>query len=90
MVSGMTVNIVWNRRQTESEKMKYDPEKPLGIQMLDYVHHMREEGKRGESKEEYEKRIFAKVRSGKPLTAEEMNYLAELIRICIGKHLERR
>lgn len=72
----MAVNIVWNRRQIKEEKMEYDPEKPLGIQMMDYVHHLQEEGNRGESKEEYEKRIFAKVRSGKPLTPAEMNYLA--------------
>lgn len=48
----------------------------IGEQIMNYIHSMKEEGQRGESKEEYEARIYAKVQSGKKLTADEMNYLA--------------
>lgn len=73
----MAVNIMWNRKPEENGKMKYDSEKPLGIQMLDYIRHMQAGGKSEESKKEYERKILAKVRSGQPLTPAEMSYLAQ-------------
>lgn len=48
----------------------------IGQQLLNYVHSMREEGLRGETKEEYERRVYAKAMSGQKLTPDEMNYLS--------------
>ena len=48
----------------------------IGQQIMDYVHSMREEGLRGETKEEYEQRIYAKAQSGQKLTPDEMSFLA--------------
>lgn len=48
----------------------------IGQQIMDYVHSMREEGRRGETKEEYEQRIYAKVQSGQKLSPDEMSFLA--------------
>lgn len=71
----MTVNIRWNRKQ-EQEMTPFDPEKSIGQQIMDSVHSMMEEKSRGETKEEYAARVYAKVRSGKKLTPDEMNFLA--------------
>lgn len=48
----------------------------IGQQLMEYVHSMREEGLRGETKEDYAKRVYAKAQSGKKLTPDEMNFLA--------------
>lgn len=48
-----------------------------GRQLMEYVSNIQEEGRRGESKEQYEQRISAKLRLGKKLTADEMDYLAK-------------
>lgn len=48
----------------------------IGQQIMNYVHSMREEGVRGETKEEYERRVYAKAMSGQKLTPDEMNYLS--------------
>lgn len=49
---------------------------PIGEQIMDYIHHMREEDKTGESKGAYAARIYAKIRSGQKLTLDELSYLA--------------
>lgn len=72
----MAVNIYWDRKQQKASKMEYDPEKPLGQQLMNSIHRMREEGMYSESKEDYQRRIYAKVQAGKELTADEMSYLA--------------
>lgn len=72
----MAVNIYWDRKQQKASRMEYDPEKPLGQQLMSSIRRMREEGMRSESKEDYQRRIYAKVQAGKELTADEMSYLA--------------
>lgn len=51
-------------------------QKPINEQVLEWYHSMREEGKTGETKEEYEARVCAKVQMGKKLTVEELRFLA--------------
>lgn len=48
----------------------------IGRQLTEYVHSLREEGLHGETKEEYERRVYAKAMAGQKLTPDEMNYLA--------------
>ena len=50
--------------------------RPVNEQVLEWYYHMREEGRTGETKEEYEARIYAKVQAGKELTVEELRFLA--------------
>lgn len=70
----MTVNIKWDYKEMKTGKET----EPLSIneQMLECVYHMREEGRDGETKKEYEARIYAKVQMGKKLTPDELSFLA--------------
>lgn len=49
---------------------------PIGQQLMEYARSIREEGKRGETKEAYAARVYAKARSGQKLTPDEMSFLA--------------
>lgn len=73
----MAVNIYWDRKQQNTLKKEYDPKKPLGQQLMEAIHSSREAGMKSESKEDYLRRIYAKIQAGKELTADEMSYLAK-------------
>ncbi len=49
---------------------------PVEQRLMEYVRSIKEEGMRGESKEAYASRVYAKARSGQRLTPDEMNFLA--------------
>lgn len=49
---------------------------PIGQQLMEYARFIREEGQRGETKEAYAARVYAKARSGQKLTPDEMSFLA--------------
>ncbi len=49
---------------------------PIEQQLMEYARSIREEGLRGETKEAYAARVYAKARSGQKLTADEMSFLA--------------
>ena len=69
------------------EQREMKESKTIGQQMADYVYRMQEEGRRGESKEQYEQRIYAKIESGQKLTPDELNYLARTNPIMYQKAL---
>lgn len=48
----------------------------IGQQVMEYMRSIREEGQRGETKEAYAARVYAKARSGQRLTPDEMSFLA--------------
>lgn len=50
--------------------------RPVNEQMFEYYCKMREEGRRGESEEQYASRIYAKLQMGEELTVDEMRFLA--------------
>ena len=80
MAMEMNTNIKWNRKDEGSclqgAAGKEGGQLSVNRQMMECFYRMREEGRRGESKEQYEARIYAKVQMGKELTAEEMSFLA--------------
>ena len=49
---------------------------PIEQQLMEYARSIREEAQRGETKEAYAARVYAKARSGQKLTADEMSFLA--------------
>lgn len=49
---------------------------PIGQQLMEYARSIREEAQRGETKEAYAARVYAKARSGQKLTPDEMSFLA--------------
>lgn len=77
----MTGNIGWNRNEMNQYAGKEEPAGngktpvPVNEQMLEWYYSMREEGRTGETKEQYEARIYAKVQAGKELTIEELRFL---------------
>ena len=82
----MTPDIGWNRKESAEYPQsglgnnnadgKRAEARPVNEQVLEWYYHMREEGRTGETKEEYEARIYAKVQAGKELTVEELRFLA--------------
>ena len=77
----MTGNIGWNGRETggysgqEEAAGKGKTQVPINEQMLEWYYSMREEGRTGETKEQYAARVYAKLEAGKELTVEEMRFL---------------
>ncbi len=77
----MAGNIGWNNSGMEQhfrgEEVRRNAaeSKPVNEQMLEWYYSMREEGKTGETKEEYASRVYAKVQAGKKLTIEELRFL---------------
>lgn len=76
----MAGNIGWDggmeqHFRGEEVKRNMTEPKPVNEQMLEWYYSMREEGKTGETKEEYASRVYAKVQAGKKLTVEELRFL---------------
>lgn len=77
----MAANMIWNLKgmggygRKEEAAGKEAASVPINEQMLEWYYHMREEGKTGETKEEYAARVYAKVQAGKELTIEELRFL---------------
>ena len=81
------MNTMLKKENTASDAM-------LGQQLMAYARSLQEEGQRGESKEAYAARVYAKARSGQKLTPEEMSFLArtnpELYRKVLRAQMLRR
>lgn len=81
MAMEMSANIGRDRQgaggwQQKAASGKEGGQIPVNQQMLEWYYRMREEGRRGESKEEYAARVYAKLQMGKELTPDELSFLA--------------
>lgn len=65
-----------NRNAIVQETVGDEYKAPIGQQVMEYMRSIREEGQRGETKEAYAARVYAKARSGQRLTPDEMSFLA--------------
>lgn len=74
----MTGNIGWNGKETggyQETAGKGKTPVPVNEQMLEWYYSMREEGRTGETKEQYAARVYAKLEAGRELTIEELRFL---------------
>ena len=71
------MNLAWNGYKGNNGAQGVGKsEVPVEQQLLEYARSIREEGRRGETKETYASRIYAKARAGQKLTPDEMSFLA--------------
>ncbi len=72
----MDTNMMGKRKTAASDMPGGKQQVPIEQQLMEYARSIREEGRRGETKEAYAARIYAKARSGQRLTPDEMSFLA--------------
>lgn len=72
----MTTNVTGKEKKAVQGMAGEKQQMPIGQQLMEYARSIREEGQRGETKEAYAARVYAKARSGQKLTADEMRFLA--------------
>lgn len=88
------MNLMLNGKENGWRSGKEEYKAPIEQQLMEYVRSMKEEGQRGETKEAYASRVYAKARSGQRLTPDEMNFLArtnpELYRKVLRAQMMRR
>lgn len=70
------MSLMLNKNAFVQETSQEEYKASAGQQIMEYVRSIREEGQRGETKERYAARVYAKARSGQRLTPDEMNFLA--------------
>ncbi len=70
------MNLIWNGKNDGQGIAERNTKIPVELQLREYIRSVKEEGQRGESKEAYAARIYAKAYSGQKLTPDEMRFLA--------------
>lgn len=72
----MNANVMEKSKTAVQNRMGGKQQMPVEQQLMEYARSIREEGQRGETKEGYAARVYAKARSGQKLTPDEMSFLA--------------